>query len=357
MRNIQDWIKVFESISAGHNPNSIQALNQSFYEAKDFFKNDIIHPHDKVLDIGSGNGRQAVALEQYKIDKYVGIEPIKESVDFCKNAFKELEEFDFIHIDLHNETYNPTGAIDPLEMQIPYRDGYFDTVIAGSLFTHLGTIEACKRYIKEINRVLKPRGKFFSSWFCSPPNQLSSGHDRTVLDKSKILQILSKHFKIYHTYGGTTTDCNDQWCIYAQKINSLKSDRYEIMSYIEEPSTGGNIEDFVNRFYLQCLGRDEDASELEGLVSALTDGSLCGADIAYRIILSQEFIERNTINEDFVTILYRAFFEREPDPDGYDGWMNFINGGASRQEVLNGFIYSPEFENLCNTYGIAPYSA
>ena len=42
---------------------------------------------------------------------------------------------------------------------------------------------------------------------------------------------------------------------------------------------------------------------------------------------------------------------------GYNGWINALNRGVSRQDVLSGFIYSLEFENLCSSYGIAPYSA
>jgi hypothetical protein len=78
-----------------------------------------------------------------------------------------------------------------------------------------------------------------------------------------------------------------------------------------------------------------------------------------RLVIAQEsaeFINRNTSNEDFITILYRAFFDREPDTGGYYDWLNQLNSGKSRQNVLNGFIYSTEFENLCNSYGISPYS-
>ena len=82
-----------------------------------------------------------------------------------------------------------------------------------------------------------------------------------------------------------------------------------------------------------------------------------GCYVAQGFIFSPEFVSRNTSNETFVTILYRAFFGREPDAPGYNGWLNKLNSGASRQSVLNGFIYSQEFENMCSIYGIAPYSS
>ena len=111
---------------------------------------------------------------------------------------------------------------------------------------------------------------------------------------------------------------------------------------------------FVTRFYQQCLGRNPDAAGLNGWVNALLNGTLCGADVANGFIFSREFIARNTSNETFLTILYRAFFDREPDDGGFTGWISQLNIGASRQSVLDGFIYSQEFSNLCANYGISP---
>ena len=120
-------------------------------------------------------------------------------------------------------------------------------------------------------------------------------------------------------------------------------------------STG--VDAFVTRFYRQCLNREPERTGLVDWVNALLNGTLYGADVANGFIFSQEFINRNTSNEDFVTILYRAFFGREPDTPGFNGWVNYLYNGATRQDVLNGFIYSQEFENLCTSYGISPYSA
>jgi len=117
-----------------------------------------------------------------------------------------------------------------------------------------------------------------------------------------------------------------------------------------------DVEAFVTRFYQQCLSRNPDVSGLNGWVNALWYGWLSGSDVANGFIFSQEFIGRNTSNEDFLTILYRAFFNREPDPSGYAGWLNYLYSGASRQAALNGFINSVEFSNLCAFYGIKPFA-
>ena len=75
-------------------------------------------------------------------------------------------------------------------------------------------------------------------------------------------------------------------------------------------------------------------------VNGLETRSFGGADVANGFIFSQKFINRNTSNEDFVQILYRAFFGRESDTEGYEGWVNYLYSGGTRQDVLDGFIYS-----------------
>jgi predicted Zn-dependent protease len=133
----------------------------------------------------------------------------------------------------------------------------------------------------------------------------------------------------------------------ADDINGLRAKYGE--------SVNSNVQAFVTRFYQQCLSRNPDSGGLAGWVNALVAGAISGAEVANGFIFSPEFIGRNTTNEQFVTILYRAFFGREPDAGGYAGWVNYLYGGASRQAVLNGFIYSREFENLCANYSITPY--
>lgn len=112
------------------------------------------------------------------------------------------------------------------------------------------------------------------------------------------------------------------------------------------------VESFVTRFYQQCLGREPEQAGLDSWVNALINGTLCGADVAYGFIFSLEYTNLNTSNEVFVTTLYRAFFNREPDPPGYSGWVNYLYDGATRSDVLYGFTHAQEFFNLCDEFGI-----
>ena len=115
------------------------------------------------------------------------------------------------------------------------------------------------------------------------------------------------------------------------------------------------VDAFVTRFYEQCLNRSPDSAGLAYWVDALVAGSLTGADVAWGFVFSPEFTSLKTTNGEYVTVLYRAFFDRPPDPSGMAYWLDRFNNGASRQDVLNGFIYAQEFADLCDAYGIRPF--
>ena len=76
--------------------------------------------------------------------------------------------------------------------------------------------------------------------------------------------------------------------------------------------------------------------------------------MANGFIYSREFINKNTTNNEYLTILYKAFFNRDADQAGFDLWIAELNSGRDRGYVLNGFLGSQEFIKLCEDYGITP---
>ena len=112
---------------------------------------------------------------------------------------------------------------------------------------------------------------------------------------------------------------------------------------------------FVTRLYQRGLNRNPDEPGLDYWVNALSSGTFTGVDVAYGFVFSQEFIGLNTSNADFLTVLYEAFFDREPDPGGYEYWLSQLDDGVSREDVLDSFIYAQEFVHLCDAYGILPF--
>ena len=116
---------------------------------------------------------------------------------------------------------------------------------------------------------------------------------------------------------------------------------------------------FVKRFYKVVLGRpqkqiDADTDGIGYWVNKLINGEETGSQVAYGFAGSNEFIERNVSNEEYVNILYSSFFNREPEENGYNYWLERLNAGENRIVILAGFTNSEEFKNLCAAYNINP---
>jgi Domain of unknown function (DUF4214)/Putative binding domain, N-terminal len=112
------------------------------------------------------------------------------------------------------------------------------------------------------------------------------------------------------------------------------------------------VRDFVSRFYEVVLGRTAETAGLDYWTSSLIDGTRAGADVAWGFVFSQEFMNQQLDNTSYLNVLYSAFFNRQPDSGGHSYWLGKLNTGETRQNVLNGFIYSQEFSNLCQAYSI-----
>jgi hypothetical protein len=123
---------------------------------------------------------------------------------------------------------------------------------------------------------------------------------------------------------------------------------------LNEKKLRSDLEAFVTRFYLLCLGREPDDAGLDGWVNALLNGTQTGSDVAFGFVFSPEFLEKETTNEDYLLILYKAFFNRKPDTGGWNEWIKELNAGVSREHVLKGFIFAREFNQLCRSFQIMP---
>lgn len=117
------------------------------------------------------------------------------------------------------------------------------------------------------------------------------------------------------------------------------------------------VVDFTIRFYRKCLSREPDAGGLNYWTTALKTKQMTGSDVARSFILSPEFQNRDQTSDDFVETLYGAFFDRPSDIDGKLGWINLLDAGGTREDVVYGFILASEFNALCNQFGIQQIDA
>ena len=113
-----------------------------------------------------------------------------------------------------------------------------------------------------------------------------------------------------------------------------------------------DVSNFVTRLYNTCLDRGPDTDGLANWVNNLISGTVTGGQAAYGFVFSEELKNRNLNNDQFLVIMYKAFFDRPADTGGYNNWMGLLNGGSSREFVFSNFVNSTEFANICAKYGI-----
>lgn len=113
-----------------------------------------------------------------------------------------------------------------------------------------------------------------------------------------------------------------------------------------------NTTRFVIRLYRLIMGRNADKGGLDTWVTALNSGNLTASEVVNSFFDSVEWKNRNTSDEEFVTAAYLAILDREPDEGGMAAWVGALKRGSERKSVLRGFLGSPEFKNLCDSYGL-----
>jgi SAM-dependent methyltransferase len=127
-----------------------------------------LRPNDDVLDIGCGVGRTARYLCDYLGDRArcEGFDIMESLINWCQTEITpRFPNFRFTFVPLYNSAYLPDPSLpSAAELEFPYPDNSFDFVFAHSVFTHLSP-EASDNYLHEIDRVLRPGGLSYSTWF------------------------------------------------------------------------------------------------------------------------------------------------------------------------------------------------
>jgi SAM-dependent methyltransferase len=145
---------------------SFQAVGVEFLGH--FIRKGGLRKTNRVLDIGCGIGRMAVPLTQYldfNNGSYCGVDPVTGGIEWCKkNISARYGNFDFTHVDIAHNLYNPKGKVNGLELSLPFEPRQFDFIIMTSVVTHLPDEEVIA-YLREIERLLAPGGRLFMTAF------------------------------------------------------------------------------------------------------------------------------------------------------------------------------------------------
>ena len=111
------------------------------------------------------------------------------------------------------------------------------------------------------------------------------------------------------------------------------------------------VNNFVERLYPIALGRTADIATRDQFANALLNGTMTPEQVAATILTSDECNNKLSDNRAFVTACYRALLDREPDAQGLNNWVNALNNGMTRAELVSTFEAQTSWTNLCAYYG------
>lgn len=109
---------------------------------KMFKKRDV----ERVLDLGCGSGRHTVYLAKRDFDVH-GFDIAKEGVKIARDWLKK-------------ENLKAHLKVGDIYRTLPYKDNFFDAIISTQALHH-ERIEVIRELIKEMERILKPKGFIF----------------------------------------------------------------------------------------------------------------------------------------------------------------------------------------------------
>ncbi len=112
------------------------------------------------------------------------------------------------------------------------------------------------------------------------------------------------------------------------------------------------IDRFINFLYLNILEREPDSEGFEFWKRELIKGQKAAKGVVKFFFESEEFKSKNLSDAEFIKILYKTIFQREPDIEGEKYWESKLAENMSREDIINAFIESPEFEKLLKSFGI-----
>lgn len=137
---------------------------------------------------------------------------------------------------------------------------------------------------------------------------------------------------------------------YGGKKGSYKSPKH---AGLDMSMNVQGVSRFVMRMYDCVLARDYEYEGYSYWGRNICRHKFGGSDMAKKFIFSDEYLEKDSSNEQFVTMLYKAIMGREPELSGLVFWVEKLGSGEmTREKLLDNFIDSQEYSDICAEYGM-----
>lgn len=177
--------------STGGGPDTFDEISKM--HIRNLERNIGIEPSAQVIEIGCGIGRDAIPLTERLTTEgsYIGIDIVKASISWCQSAITpRFPNFQFRHLDVKDDLYNPTGKLGMSDIRLPAADRSIDLIILQSVFTHMfaGDIEI---YMREFARVLKDSGRVSATLFL---------YDDAVLESARRTNLTEFNLRFTHQH-------------------------------------------------------------------------------------------------------------------------------------------------------------
>lgn len=160
---------------------------------------DLGNKETSLLDMGSGYGRLLagiiISLGNNFEGNYTGMDILKRHVLWCQSSYEKYfpDKVKFVHLDVFNARYNPTGLISPTNLTMPAELSTYSFISLFSVFTHMHE-EDILHYLYELKRILRPGGTIAATVFTYNPHRL-----KRVIDSGYGALVYNNHTRIKST--------------------------------------------------------------------------------------------------------------------------------------------------------------
>ena len=120
------------------------------------------------------------------------------------------------------------------------------------------------------------------------------------------------------------------------------SDAFAASSEFQQTYGALSNEGFVNLIYQNILGRAHDPGGYAFWVGELNSGRQTRGQVMIGFSESAEY-EGLTNHEVYVTMMYIGMLRRSPEQEGFNFWVDYLDGGNSGLSLIDGFLNSQEY--------------